>query len=111
MLIVAERAPAVVDALDELIALMHAAAPGGIPRRDAATRYMTCRQALIESPHRATLPGFLIQCGSLFRYSEFIVLYDPSVATRIRLVNAAFAACRQSIAARPVQTDFDDFEF
>lgn len=111
MLIVAERAPAAADALDELIALMHAAAPGGIPRRDAATRYMQCRQVLMLSPHRDSLPGFLIQCGSLSRFSEFIVLYDPTVATRVRLVNAAFAACRQSIAATPAQISFDDFEF
>jgi hypothetical protein len=111
MLIVAERAPAGADALDELIALMHAAAPGGVPRRDAATRYMQCREALMLSPHRETLPGFLFQCGSLFRFSDFIVLYDPVVATRMRLVDAAFAACRQSIASRPVQAKFDDFDF
>lgn len=111
MLIVVERAPAAADALRELVELMRAAAPGGMPRRDAATRYMQCRQALLQSRHRSMLPGFLMQCGSIFKFSEFITLYDPGVAARLAFVDAAFLACRRSLDTGPMHDVFDDLDF
>jgi hypothetical protein len=89
---VVEREVTVADALDELTELLCAAAPGVVPRRDAAGRYMICREALLRA--KVALPGFLIQCGSIYKFAEFISLYDPRPAARVAFVQSAIDACR-----------------
>lgn len=87
-----ERELSVTEALDELTELLCATAPGVVPRRDAAARYMLCRQALLRA--EISLPGFLIQCGSIYKFAEFIALYDPRPEARVAFVERAIEACR-----------------
>lgn len=103
MIVVTELTPGLAEAYGEMSELMQAVASGQSPQRGAAQRYTLCRQALLQqagggpqaSLQRAdlgTVPGFLVQCASLYKFIEFITLYDPDPATRARFVARAFGA-------------------
>lgn len=67
--------------------------------RSEAMAYSHCRSLLLNSTYRDTLPGFVVQCMSVFKYREFISLLDPSAAVRQDFVRASLAECR-SLHAR-----------
>lgn len=82
------------DAYEEFEGLMRHLASGVTPNRVEATRWSHCRSLLLDDDYRDRLPGFVIQCGSVFKYRDFISLYDPSVAQRIAFVEDAMADAR-----------------
>jgi hypothetical protein len=71
--------------------LLLAIAKGLVPDRSEAVLYSSCRSELLASPYRDLLPGYLVQCISVFRFRDFIGLYDPSPAMRQRFVDQSFA--------------------
>jgi len=72
--------------------LLVAIAQGFVPDRSEAVLYSECRSDLLTSPYRALLPGYLVQCISVFRFRDFIGLYDPSPAMRQRFVEQSLAS-------------------
>jgi hypothetical protein len=77
--------------LVRLTELLVAIAKGFVPDRSEAVLYSACRSELLQSPYRDLLPGYLVQCISVFRFRDFIGLYDPSPAIRERFVEQSFA--------------------
>lgn len=82
------------QAMTELEALMCAIAAGTLPLRGDATAYSRWRAELLASPDMV-LPGFAHQCLTVFKFRDFISLYDPDAAVRKSFVQRAFARCRQ----------------
>lgn len=85
--------------IDELEDVLCAATTGAPPSRSDAITYSRCRSALLESAAKDLLPGFLYQCSTVFRFREFVTLYDPDPALREAFVRKTFARCREMIAA------------
>ena len=81
--------------LDEFHELLRAACGFNSPPRHWAVKYAHCRGALLQSELGAKLPGFLIQCGSLERFRDFITLYHANPDARARFVDAAFDHTRR----------------
>lgn len=81
------------QAMDELEALMCAVATGALPNRAEATAYSRCRDLLMAAPD-AVLPGFVHQCLTVFKFRDFITLYDPDPDMRERFTQRAFERCR-----------------
>lgn len=99
------------EALTELKQLMRLAAGEGSPQRLAATTYTICREALLQSELRPALPGFLLQCLTIFRFKDFIQLYSPSLDDRIAFVDEAFRACEARAGLRSSFDVFGDPDF
>ena len=76
--------------LVRLTELLLAIAKGYVPDRSEAVLYSACRSELLLSPYRDLCPGYLVQCISVFRFRDFISLYDPSPAVRQRFVEQSF---------------------
>jgi len=109
--IAAETKLSVNEALEEIEALLLAASSAGSPHRLSAVRYTMCRAALLDSALRPVLPGFLMQCVSLYKFHEFIHLYDPRPDLRAKFIERAFADCRPRAASRRVYDAFGDLDF
>ena len=109
-MIVAESKPDTLVALEEMQDLLHAVCSAS-PHRLSAVRYMHCRTALFESELRDALPGFLVQCVSIFKFHDFIHLSLPKVAARLAFVDAALGECRALLGAKPSYDVFSDPEF
>lgn len=77
--------------LVRLTELLLAIAKGFVPDRSEAVLYSACRSELLTSPYRALLPGYLVQCISVFRFRDFVGLYDPSPAVRQRFVEQSLS--------------------
>jgi hypothetical protein len=93
-------------ALRELLEILQIAAQEASPQRLAATRYTLCREALLRSELRPVLPGFLLQCLTIYRFHDFIHLYDPRLQARLAFVAEALPLA----GARPnPRRDFDVF--
>jgi len=99
------------EALTELKQLMRLAAGEGSPQRLAATTYTVCRETLLQSELRPALPGFLLQCLTIFRFKDFIQLYSPSLSERHAFVDEAFRACEIRAGLRQSFDVFDDPDF
>lgn len=78
--------------LVRLTELLLAIAKGFVPDRSEAVLYSACRSELLTSPYRALLPGYLVQCISVFRFRDFISLYDPSPTIRQRFVEQSLSS-------------------
>lgn len=102
-----ERRLTPAEALEEMEALLRAAASPGGPTRIASVRYTECRTSLLESELRAAVPGFLVQCGSASKFHEFINLLDPRVEARIAFLERAFQPCRDLLEMRRHTDVFD----
>lgn len=85
------------QAMAELEALMCSIAAGALPLRADATAYSRCRSDLLASPDMV-LPGFLHQCMTVFKFRDFISLYDPDAEARESFVRRAFDRCREVLA-------------
>jgi hypothetical protein len=90
---VVEQNPTPIDALHELHEILLLAALDMAPQRLAATRYTSCREILLKSALRPALPGFLLQCLTLYRFRDFIHLYHPNLEPRIAFVDEALGRC------------------
>ena len=88
----AERDPAPIDALDELYEILLLGALDEPQQRLTATRYTLCREALLRSPLRPVMPGFLLQCLTFDRFRDFIRLYHPSLEARVEMIDEAMRA-------------------
>jgi hypothetical protein len=99
------------EALTELQELMRLAASGEPLLRQAATTYTTNRDVLLQSELRPMLPGFLLQCLTVYRFKDFIQLYSPSVEDRIAFVDAAIGACETRANMRPAFDVFAENDF
>ena len=99
------------EALTELKELMRLAAGEGSPQRLAATTYTICRETLLQSELRPALPGFLLQCLTIFRFKDFIQLYSPNLSERHAFVDEAFRACETRAGLRPTFDVFGDPNF
>ncbi|RHW19334.1 hypothetical protein D1610_04325 [Sphingomonas gilva] len=89
------------DVMEEFEELLCSIATGVPPDRSAAMRFSRCRTALLESPSKDLLPGFVYQCLSVFRFKDFITLYDPDITLRDAFIRRAFSRCRAMSGAPP----------
>lgn len=107
-MIVAQQKTSTHEALTEMEELLRAVAAAGTPHRLSAVRYTHCRAVLLESEVRSAVPGFLIQCVSIFKFHDFINLFDPKTEARIQYVQAAFARCHELLGSRRAFDVFND---
>jgi hypothetical protein len=96
------------DALQEMEELLRAVASSTTPHRLSAVRYTHCREALLGSQFRPAVPGFLIQCVSIYKFHDFINLYDPKAEARLAFVETAFGKCRALLDSKRVYDVFSD---
>lgn len=97
--------------MTELEELLRVVVSSGSPPRTTAVRYTQYRDALLAAPSRSAVPGFIIQCVSIYKFQDFINLYDPRIDHRVAFIEAAFT---QGVTLlKPVRrTDaFNDFDF
>jgi hypothetical protein len=87
------------NAIDVLEELLCGIAGGGTPNRSQANTYSNCRSDLLQSRAKALLPGFLYQCLTVFKFREFINLYDPDPSLRQAFVRRAMERCRAMLGA------------
>lgn len=76
--------------LDAFEALLTSIADGEPLNRERAFAYSTMRAELLKSARSDLLPGFVHQCVSLYKFREFIMLYDGRAAERRRFLLEAF---------------------
>jgi hypothetical protein len=88
----ADSDPAPIDALNELYEILLLGALDEPQQRLTATRYTSCREALLRSALRPVLPGFLQQCLTFDRFRDFVHLYHPSIDARIDMIDDALRA-------------------
>ncbi len=86
--------------LDQLLGLLRLVISGDPPSREWAVSYIACRSRLLASEQRDMLPGFLYQCGTIDRFREFIILYDPDVDLRGEFIDRMIGKAR-SLSAGP----------
>lgn len=104
-MIVTDKRALTLETLQEMEELLRAVA-SSTPHRLSAVRYTHCRAILLAGELRPALPGFLIQCVSIYKFHDFINLYDPKATARLAFLNAAFNECR---AMLDLKRDFDVF--
>ena len=107
-MIVAQQKTSTQEALQEIEELLRAVASAGTPHRLSAVRYTHCRDVLLGSDVRSALPGFLIQCVSIYKFHDFINLYDPKTDARLQFVESAFAKCRELLGSKRSFDVFND---
>ncbi len=91
--------------------LLHAVASGAATPRLAAVRYTQCRDGLLEGALRASLPGFVLQCVSVYKFHEFICLYDAQADARVMFLDEMFDRFKAGRPAKRARDAFDDFDF
>ena len=89
------------DAMEVLEELLCSVAGGLLPNRSEANIYSGCRSDLLQSPAKDLLPGFIYQCLTIFKFKDFITLFDPDVGLREAFIRRTFARCRSVIEERP----------
>jgi hypothetical protein len=110
-LIVVQQKTSTSEALEEMQALLLSTCSATTPNRVSAVRYTLCRTILMDGDLRPVLPGFLIQCVSIFKFHDFISLYDPKAEARIAFVENAFANSRAMLDSRRIYDVFSDPDF
>jgi hypothetical protein len=76
--------------LQDLESLLISVAAGAVPNRQHATAYSTMRLALLKSYDSNIVPGFIHQCISIYKFREFITLYDGRANERRRFITSVF---------------------
>ena len=93
------------DPLQELLQALQeilvSVASGQPLERPWAYRYSDLRTKLLESYLKTKVPGFLLQCGSIDRFREFILLYHPKPESRAAFIDAALARCWAEVGGQP----------
>lgn len=97
--------------LKELEALLREVASSASPPRTTAVRYTRCRDALLASPVRSAVPGFVVQCVSIYKFQDFITLMDPAVEPRLAFLDAAFSRGEVVLKTGRRRDAFNDFDF
>ena len=98
--------------LDDLEQLLREVVATGSPARTTAVRYTRCRDALLASPSRSAIPGFVVQCVSVYKFQDFVTLLDPDVGARLAFVDAAFSRGGATLKISQRRQDaFNDFDF
>lgn len=97
--------------LGELEALLRDVAASASPPRTAAVRYTRCRDTLLASPSRSAVPGFVVQCVSIYKFQDFITLLDPGVEPRLAFLDAAFSRGAVVLKTDRRRDAFNDFDF
>lgn len=105
---VAQQKANTAEALLEMEELLRSVAGKGSPHRLSAVRYTHCRAVLLDSEMRSLVPGFLIQCVSIYKFHDFINLYHPKAEARVQFVDASLAKCRDTVSAPRVFDVFND---
>lgn len=110
-LIVVQQNTSSADALQEMQALLLSTCSASTPNRVSAVRYTLCRTILMDGELRPALPGFLVQCVSIFKFHDFISLYDPKAEARIAFVESALASSRALLDSKRIYDVFSDPDF
>jgi hypothetical protein len=90
---VADQPSREASALAEMVELLKNVAAIRAPDRALAVRYTASRALLLESRLGPQVPGFLLQCVSVFKFHDFINLYAPDLPSRIAFIDEAFEGC------------------
>ena len=98
------------EALAEFHDLLRDSAQGQSPARHLPVRYQVCRNALVTGPLRAYLPGFVRPCVSLYKFREFIALFDQDPAKRLKFIDRALEDCWTLLNERPAHATLDAFD-
>ena len=98
-------------ALEELHALLRESAKDHSPSRMFTVRYQVCRATLMSGEMRFYLPGYLKPCVSLFKFREFICLFDHDPAARIKFIDQSLDHCWMQLNERPAHDTFDMDDF
>ncbi len=93
-------------ALDDMVQLLKTVAATRVPDRALAVRYTASRTLLLQGLLRPQVPGFLLQCVSVFKFHDFINLFAPDLPSRIAFIEEAFEDC---VAATVRAGGFDIF--
>lgn len=91
--------------------LLRAVSSASSPPRLWAVKYTQCRDALLASELRSTLPGFILQCVSIYKFYDFINLYDGRADARVAFVQQAFGGRPDPLEPRRRTDAFNDFDF
>lgn len=99
------------ESFEELEGILYLIASSPAQHRHYAVRYMRCRNRLMASEARPTLPGFMMQTGTVDKYRDFITLYDANVEARHAFLDQAFSRCRGVVGSKRPYDGFDDLDF
>jgi len=97
--------------MKELEELLRVVASSGSPPRPSAVTYTQCRDALLASELRSVVPGFVVQCVSIYKFHDFINLYHPDVDARLAFIGNSFATGDGLLDAKRHPASFNDFDF
>jgi len=97
--------------MKELEELLRVVVSSGSPPRPSAVKYTQCRDALLASDLRSIVPGFVVQCVSIYKFHDFINLFHPDVDARLAFIEKAFATGDGLLDARRRPATFNDFDF
>ena len=97
--------------IKELEEILRVVATTASPSRPAAVRYTQCRDALLASDARALVPGFIVQCVSIYKFHDFINLYDADPAARTAFIQNAFSKGQLFLETKRPKDVFRDFDF
>lgn len=97
--------------MKELEELLRVVVSSGSPPRPSAVKYTQCRDALLASDLRSIVPGFVVQCVSIYKFHDFINLFHPDTDVRLAFVEKAFATDDGLLDARRRPASFNDFDF
>lgn len=89
------------ETIERLETLLIQIAGGVLPNRAEAIVYSRCRSDLLQSPIHDVLPGFLYQCLTIFKFKDFITLYDPDPTLREAFIRRTFGRCRAMTGREP----------
>jgi hypothetical protein len=98
------------EALAEFHELLRDSAQGQSPARHLPVRYQVCRNALVTGPLRGYLPGFVKPCVSLYKFREFIALFDQDPTKRLKFIDRTLEDCWTLLNERPAHTAPDAFD-
>lgn len=99
--------------MKEMEELLRVVATASSPPRPLAVRYTQYRDALLAGEVRAAVPGFVVQCVSIYKFHDFISLYDPDFDARLAFIENAFSRGKTSLDTRRSSNKdaFRDFDF
>jgi hypothetical protein len=89
---------ALTEHYSEFAEIVARACSGGVPGREVAQRYAICRQTLLQEVERDKLPGFIVQCISIYRFVELVTLFHHDAAARRAFVSEQLSTFRAATA-------------
>ena len=97
--------------MKEMEELLREVSTASSPSRPTAVRYTQCRDALLASGDRAAVPGFILQCVSVYKFHDFINLYHADAGARIAFIENAFSKGKVPLETKRPKDAFRDFDF